>query len=219
MPQHTNLDQIATTRMAVYQFALRSLDKPSPEQHAWMTDAGYRQTLAALCEQFGAELPRAAGLDDELADHAASYIAWFEVGMPTPRVVLQASHYNHREPAPRILHEHVLFYRMFDAKLRQDNLDQPDHLLNQLAFLVLLDELTFNAAQDSRAIGAARRDFLRRHVIALVAQAGEAAAKHDAPPVYRAVLAILAAALDQDLSLTEAMLESDPRTTQLSPSA
>lgn len=206
MEDDTDFEQVATARMAVYQFALKSLDKPSPEQHAWMTEPGYAETLCGLCEQFGAASPPSTGIDDVLADHEANYIAWFEVGMPTPRVVLQASHYNRREPSPRILHEHVLFYRMFDANVGRDNLDQPDHLLNQLAFLVHLDDLASRAPTDARAIAAARRDFLRRHVIALVVHASEAAVKHGAPPAYQALLAILATAVEQDLTLTEAAL-------------
>jgi len=200
------IDGVATARMAVYRFALQSLDKPSAEQHAWMTDDAYGHTLGALCDRFDVPGPSESRIEPQLPDHEATYIAWFEAGLPTPRVVLQASHYNQREPAPRILHEHVLFYQRFGAALRKDNLDQPDHLLNQLAFLIHLDELASHAPQDAQSIAAARRDFLHRQVIALVTSAAAAASKHGAPPVYQAVFAILATAVRQDLTLTEETL-------------
>lgn len=198
----TALDGVASARMAVYRFALHSLDKPSAEQHAWMTDDAYGQTLSGLSDQFGVACPPELGIERTPAAHEASYLAWFEVGMPTPRVVLQASHYNRREPSPRILHEHILFFQRFGAALRKDNIDQPDHLLNQLAFLIHLDELAVHAPQDAQSITAARRDFLQRHVVALATRASDAATKHGAPPVYQAVLAVLATAARQDLTLT-----------------
>jgi hypothetical protein len=64
-------------------------------------------------------------------------------------VVLRASHYNRREPVPATIHEHVLFYRRFGARLAAGTLEPADHLSNQLAFLIRLDELPCAGGQAS----------------------------------------------------------------------
>jgi hypothetical protein len=62
---------------------------------------------------------------------------------PVPPVPLLASHYNRRQFVPRTIHEHLTFCRWFGAQTARANTEQPDHLLNELAFLIRLDQLLF----------------------------------------------------------------------------
>jgi len=201
------LAEVARARLALYGFVLAVFDKPSAEQYAWLTSDEFAVTLHGLCGQFGVETP--AELVNWSADeHESTYIACFEVGLPTPRVVLQASHYNRRAPAPRIIHEHQRLYRLFDAKLTTRNLDQQDHLLNELAFLVHLDGLTVGGAVDLSSILRARHDLIAHHVRDHVASASQCSLAPGVPPIYSVTLKLLAKAIDQDVALTEVWLES-----------
>jgi TorA maturation chaperone TorD len=196
--------ELVEARLAVYRFLLAALDKPTAEQHAWFTGSAFRRSLAELAGQFGTPAPAepaAAGP----AEHQARYIAGFEVGLPTPPVVLLASHYNRREPVTAVIHEHVLFYRRFGAALSAGNIEPADHLLNELAFLIRLDEL-YLEGEPGASILRARRDFLRRQAARWPARAAEAADERSLPAVYRSLLHLLAAAVAQDLEVTEAAL-------------
>jgi TorA maturation chaperone TorD len=121
-------------------------------------------------------------------------------------VALLASHYNRREPVPATIHEHVLFYKRFGARLAAGNLEPADHLINELAFLIRLDELLLRGAIEADSVLRARHDFLRRQAATWPAKAAEAAENNGLPAVYRAVLALLAAAVKQDLELTGASI-------------
>ena len=191
-------------RLAVYRFLLEALAKPTAEQHAWFAGPVFRRSLTEAAEQFGTPPPgepAAAGP----AEHEARYIACFEVGLPTPPVVLLASHYNRREPATAVIHEHILFYRRFGAALSAGNIEPADHLLNELAFLIRLDEL-YLGGEPGASVLRARRHFLRRQAARWPARAAEAAVEQGLPAVYRSLLRLLAAAVAQDLELTEAAL-------------
>jgi TorA maturation chaperone TorD len=195
--------ELAETRLAVYRFLLAALDKPTPEQHAWFAGPDFARNLEHLAEQFGiATLPGKLAAADP-RDHEARYIACFEVGLPTPPVVLLASHYNKREPVTAIIHEHILFYHRFGANLAAGNIEPADHLLTELAFLIRLDELLLCGVPDARSVMRARRDFLRRQTARWPACAAEAAVEKHLPAVYCALLALLAAVVAQDLALTE----------------
>ncbi len=206
------LAELVPVRLALYGFALAIFDKPSVEQHAWLTSDEFGSTLRELCDRFGVAAPDVL-VDWSAEEHESTYLACFEVGLPTPKVVLQASHYNRRAPAPRTIHEHQRLYRLFDAKLTHRNLDQQDHLLNQLAFLVHLDELVLGGAVDLPAILRARRDFVGKHVRDHVRAALQSSSRQSVPPVYSVTLALLACVLDQDFGLSEAWLESQETVT------
>lgn len=196
--------ELADARLAVYRFLLAALGKPTAEQHDWFASEEFRHSLEELGDRFGIAPPRGELAAASPADHSARYIACFEVGLPEPPVVLLASHYNQREPVTAIIHEHILFYRRFGTSLAAGNIEPADHLLNELAFLIRLDEL-FQA--DPRAAGSvwrARQDFLQRHISRWVAQAAAVAREKRLPDVYVALLDILTAAVAQDLSLTTA---------------
>lgn len=202
----TSLSALAEARLAVYRFLLAALDKPTAEQHVWFTGPEFRQSLEELADLFGVALPVGPLAAVDPADHAARYIACFEVGLPTPPVVLLASHYNQREPVTAIIHEHILFYKRFGASLAAGNIEPADHLLNELSFLIRLDELFVTETPLVASVLCARRDFLRRHVVRWPARATEAAFEKRLPGVYCTLLALVATAGEQDLALTEAAI-------------
>jgi DMSO reductase family type II enzyme chaperone len=197
---------LAGTRMAVYRFLLAALDKPTPVQHAWFAGADFRRVLELLCEQFDFVLPYGRLAATDAAEHEARYISCFEVGLPEPAVPLLASHYNQREPMPQIIHEHILFYKRFGTRPAAGNIEPADHLLTELAFLVHLDELLEEGKLERESIYRARLDFLNRQPAQWVAQAASAAQEKKLPKVYQTLLSLLAAALQQDLELTETAL-------------
>jgi TorA maturation chaperone TorD len=200
-------EEVARARTGVYRFLLAALDAPTPEQHAWMCGENFAEALQALCESFLVDCPARPHTPEEFADHESRYLACFEVGLPAPPVALLASHYNRREPAPRIIHEHILLYRHFGVEVRPGSLDPADHVVNQLAFLIRLDELTGNVEAES--LLRARHDLLTRHLRWVPRAVADAEEKH-LPPVYCALLALLAAATRQDLELSTAALAALP---------
>lgn len=200
--REASLSLLAQARLVVYRFLLAALDKPSPDQHAWVTGAEFPQALHSLCERFGLAVPPPPWFADEYAQFQAVYIACFEVGLPAPPVVLLASHYNRRQPTPRTVHEHLTLYRWFGLKNAADNLEQSDHLLNELAFLVRLDELLLEGVVEKESLLLVRRDFLARHAAAWPAEAARSARKKDIPPVYQTLLDLLAEAVEQDKQLS-----------------
>lgn len=197
--------ELAQTRVAVYRFLLAALDKPTADQHAWMASPAFAHTFAELARLFAVEVPH------DLAtvgpqEHQARYLACFEVGLPGPPTPLLASHYNRREPVTAVIHEHILFYRRFGATLAASNREPADHLLNELAFLIWLDELPLRDEPGETSLFQARRDFLQRQAARWPAHAAASAAENGLPAVYRALLDLLAAAVAQDLELTDESL-------------
>jgi TorA maturation chaperone TorD len=200
--------ELCTVRQGVYRFLWLALRHPDAEQHAWMQSDEFTSTLGRLLEEFGLPCPEGELVPEDPADHEARYIACFEVGLPAPPVALLASTYNHREPVPRTIHEHVLFCKQFGLRLPVPE-EPADHLLNELPFLVHLDELLLNGRGLTESILLARRDFLARHVTRWPAAALHAAEEAHLPPMYLALLALLDAAVQQDLELTEEALAGE----------
>jgi TorA maturation chaperone TorD len=196
--------ELAQAREAVYGFLLTALDVPSPAQHAWFASPGFRLGLEELCERFDLDAPPGDLAAEDADDHQARYLACFEVGLPTPPVVLLASHYDRREPVPAVIHEHLLFYRRFGAMLAPGNREPADHLRNEVAFLMHLDGLLCSGKIERGSVLHARRDFLRRQVARWPARAAQEAEEKHLPAVYHCLLALLAAAVAQDLALSEA---------------
>ncbi len=204
MPYH----EMADIREAVYQFLLAAFGPPSLEQHLWMRDPTFAHSLQALGDAFGVECPDGELVPSSFADHESRYLACFEVGLPAPPVPLLASHYQRRDPAPRVIHEHILFYRRFGMAAPGAHQAPADHLVYQLAFLIHLDRLLAGDAADAESIRWARRDFLSRHVHRWVAEASRQAEEKRLAPVYRALLAILTAAVAEDLEWSKSAGES-----------
>jgi DMSO reductase family type II enzyme chaperone len=201
---------LARTRQDVYRFLRSALVRPTPEQHAWLNEAGFETTLETLCAAFDLPYPPGPLVPAEFAGHESRYLACFEVGMPGPPVPLVASHYNRREPAPRILYEHVLFYRQFGVAVPADSVDPADHLGHQLAFLIHLDDLLDEESLAPVSVLRARHDFLSRHLVAWTQEASQAAVEKHLPPLYQALLGLLGAAVVQDRELTAAALDAFP---------
>lgn len=195
---------LASARLAVYRFLLQALGKPTPAQHVWLLSPHFREALATVCETFGLSIPEGELAPESFADYESRYIACFEVGLPQPPVVLLASHYNRREPVPRTIHEHVLFYRRFGARLPAGNLEPADHLLHELSFLIHLDELLLAGTVEAESILRGRYDFLTRQAARWPAKAAADAEDRHLPVLYQVLLALLSAAVAQDLELTRA---------------
>ncbi len=194
---------IADARIAVYQFLLAVLDKPTVEQFDWLRSAEFRDTLARLCEEFFIAPPEEDLTPEDFAEFESRYLACFEVGMPTPPVPLQASHYDRRHPAPAVIHEHILFYKQFGQQPTTANGEPADHLSNELGFLIHLDERAIRQPDKRDSIVRARRDFLQRQAGPWPARAVELAVENGLPQLYVATLSLLAAAIEQDRELTE----------------
>jgi DMSO reductase family type II enzyme chaperone len=196
---------VVEARLAVYRFLTAALDKPTADQHEWFSSPSFLASLEQVCATFGVPAPAGELAAADPADHEARYIACFEVGLPTPPVVLLASHYNRREPVTAVIHEHILFYHRFGASLSASNREPADHLLSELAFLLHLDEL-FLKGMPADSLLRARRDFLQRQVTRWPAKAAADAEEKGLPTLYRTLLAILVVAVAEDLRLTEAAL-------------
>jgi TorA maturation chaperone TorD len=198
--------ELVETRRAVYRFLLAALEPPSPAQHAWLAHPDFRSGLARVCEEFGLDCPQGEWVPAAWADHESRYLACFEVGLPGPPVPLLASHYNRREPTPRIVHEHILLYRRFGARVREGSPYPADHLVNELAFLIRLDELLLAGEVEAESLLRARLDLLTRHVAPWSARAAAAAEGARLPAIYLTLLRLLALAAQQDRELTAAAL-------------
>jgi DMSO reductase family type II enzyme chaperone len=201
--QITAEPEIAEARMAVYRLLLAVLDKPNAEQFDWLRSAEFHDTLTRICEAFSIAPPDEELTPEDFAEFESRYLACFEVGMPTPPVPLQASHYDRRHPAPAVIHEHILFYKQFGQQPTTSNGEPADHLSNELAFLIHLDERAIRQPDKRDSIVKARRDFLKRQAGKWPARAAELAAENGLPALYVAALALLAAALEQDRELTD----------------
>jgi len=193
---------LGDVRTALYRFLLRTFEHPSHDQHRWLTSRPFREALDGVCGQFDVDVPTGRLFAADYTEYEAAYIATFDVGLPAPPIVLLASHYHRTEPAPRIVHEHILFYRRFGMKLAEGNIEQADHLLNELAFLIHLDNTAGAPGFDDESVRCARRDFLSRHTGRWVPLATDRAVRKDPPAIYIALLRLLAAAVGQDLELT-----------------
>jgi TorA maturation chaperone TorD len=198
--------EISRARCAVYQFVRAALDRPTSEQRGWLATAEFRRRLEDLAMEFGVNAAGGDLVPADAADHEARYLACFEVGLPEPPVVLLASHWNRREPVPAVIHEHKLFYRRFGVGARMDPREPADSLLSELTFLIHLDERLLSPGADAGSLLRGRRDFLARHPARWVGEAATAAEEKHVPETYVTLLMILAAAIAQDLELTEAAL-------------
>lgn len=190
-------DAMTTLRAAIYRLLLLALDKPSPERHEQLRGPAFRQALTVLCGQYDLPVPDDL-VPEAFPDYESRYLATFEVGLPAAPVVLLASHHGRHEPAPKVVHEHILFYRHFDADPTAETGEAPDHLINELRFLVHLDELREGNPAAGEAIDRARADFLDRHPLRWVPVASDQAERHGVPEFYCVALLLLEAMLRDD---------------------
>ncbi|MFO0841407.1 MAG: molecular chaperone TorD family protein [Gemmataceae bacterium] len=202
-------EEVLPARQAVYRFLRAALDVPTAEQHAWMCGPDFARSLGELSKAFGVDCPGGELVPGDWADHESRYLACFEVGLPSPPVPLLASHYQRREPAPRVIHEHILFYRRFGLMGPTRDQAPADHLVYQLSFLDHLDGLLLTGRVEEESALWARQDFLSRHVLRWTAEACRQATEKGLPPVYQALLTLLSRSIDEDLEWTIAHREGE----------
>lgn len=182
-----------------YRFLLRCLERPSESQFALLRHPEFPGLVNRLAGELGVPgLPPDAALPESLEDLSSTYIALFDAGLPQPLVPLTATFYCRREPIPSVLHEHMLFFQAFGMRPRPDNVDTPDHLLNQLEFLAALSDVQ-RLSEKPEAAAQAKLDFLQRHVLPWIGLAAERAAR-EAPALYATLLRVVDAWLRLEAS-------------------
>lgn len=142
---------------------------PSPEQWSWLISAPAQAAWVILAEHANMDdypiLPLPASYDE----YTVEFVATFEVGMPQPPCPLIESHWNKRDPVPKVLHENMLFYKQFGLELRSSANETADHLRHQLEFMHYLCRREFDALmQDQLGIAdqffQARYEYVSRHL-------------------------------------------------------
>ena len=191
---------LARARSAAYRFLLAALECSDGHNHAWLVGPEFRRGLELLCERFDVPLPEEPFFPADPTDTQSRYLACFEVGLKGPPVPLLASHYNHHEPVTTTIHEHVLFYGRFGARVPVGSPDPPDHVRHELGFLLHLDKLWLTGRVDGPSALRARADFLTRQVDRWVGPAMAAAVGAGLPPVYVGLLTVLNRAVIADLA-------------------
>jgi TorA maturation chaperone TorD len=187
---------------AAFAFAHSLFRKPTPGQHAWLlsSECGHIwDEIAGSIEGPPLLLDVPAGYDD----FSERYIATFDVGTPAPPVPLIESHYNKREPIPRILHENILFYRQFGLQLRDTSLESADHLRHQLEFvqhlLMYHSQLaTSGQIAASEQATQALADYVKRHLLSWLPEAIICA--EEAPLQFAKSALVLAKSLAQQIA-------------------
>jgi DMSO reductase family type II enzyme chaperone len=168
------LEQAATWRYLHHLFRF-----PSPTQWSWLRGRETREAwrlLAARCK--APDTPAALRLRRSYVGYEQDFLSAFEVGAPNPPCPLIESHWNRRDPVPKVLHENMLFYKRFGLELRSSANETADHLRHQLEFLQYLCLMEARARADgSEEIAAqtawARTEYLERHVASWVPRAQE----------------------------------------------
>ncbi len=150
---------------------------PGPGQWAWLTAPEtaefWRRLTGALANP---SLPGGPALPDAPGEYEAQYIAAFDAGAPHPPVPLLESHYNKRDPVPRVLHENVLFHKSFGLRLRGEANETADHLRHQLEFtahLCRMDSESEGGVQEQ--VLRARHEFVERHLLSWLPRAAKKA--------------------------------------------
>ena len=173
-------------RIAEAFFFARDLFRPpSVQQWRFLTAPETGGAWEALARRL--DLSQVAGLPRDAVDYETSYIAAFDAGAPTPPVPLIESHYNKREPVPRILHENILFYQSFGLRLLETSNEMADHLRHQLEFvghLYKMEAEELRGRRDSEILAqvrAGRREFIERHLMSWLPDAAERSAKAPDP--------------------------------------
>ncbi|MFB3786999.1 MAG: molecular chaperone TorD family protein [bacterium] len=154
---------------AMWQFFLTLFQFPSLKQWMGLREERIRKAWAVLQGELNAGADLEIPVPADVQTYEEQYLSTFEVGIPHPVCPLIESHWNKRYPAPRILHENILFYKQFGLELRPVAAEMADHLRYQLEFLLYLDRLEHHAWEKEggdeliRQVAQGRRDFLERH--------------------------------------------------------
>lgn len=152
------------SRAALWWFLHDLFRPPSPKQWAWLLNPPAQSAWASLSRVRAEGIPGQLPLPETLPEYEQSYIATFDVGVPEPPCPLIESHWNKRDPVPRVLHENLLFYKHFGLELRDSANEMADHLRHQLEFMQYLCHLEEERPGSEQQIQQARAEFLRRHL-------------------------------------------------------
>jgi DMSO reductase family type II enzyme chaperone len=151
---------------------------PGPVQWDWLRSDAAQQAWSILAAACAPDLPRVMPLAERREDYEQEFLAIFEVGLPHPPCPLIETHWNKSDATPRILHEHILFYRQFGLELRATANETADHLRHQLEFLHYLCRreaaaLAAGTPEAADQFARGRRDYLARHPARWIAPAAE----------------------------------------------
>jgi DMSO reductase family type II enzyme chaperone len=149
---------------------------PSADQWTWLHLEPAQNAWAILAQWTGLKACAALPLPCSYSEYAEEYVSIFEVGLPEPPCPLIESHWNKRDPVPKVLHENMLFYKQFGLELRSSSNETADHLRHQLEFMHQLCQMEAGAIRNARTdyvhqCAKARDDYLHRHLASWIPRA------------------------------------------------
>jgi DMSO reductase family type II enzyme chaperone len=170
-------DQVDLYRVFAFVFGA-----PSAERFVWLQRPELPAWLGELWEDLGCDgaFPGVTTFAD-YEDYESTYVALFEVGLPSPPVPLQESAHDDT-PAPQTVLENVFFYDVLGLRIDPTQY-APDHLVTQLEFLSAVSYLRERARDvDNRTqLAHLERDFLERHLLSWLSDAQTKLAREDSP--------------------------------------
>jgi len=180
--------------MAVARSFLLAFGRPGKEQQELILGSDWLEDLASR-GWLGKAEPRMLrkGLPRDPGEWESFFLSTFDVGFPAPEVPLFETHYLRDGSAPGVLHENILYYKAFGCELTEGTSDNPDHLRNQLGFLVILCWLEGGAGasfETVRSARTAREEFVERHLLSWLPAAANVA-ERKAHPLWRSLLQAL----------------------------
>jgi DMSO reductase family type II enzyme chaperone len=194
------LQRLAVEDLADALFFAKDLFRaPGADQWGWLTSepvAAFWKELSVALELEGCALE----LPESAERYEIEFIEAFEAGAPNPPVPLIESHYNKRDPVPKILHENILFYQTFGLRLKASANETADHLRHQLEFVGYLYRLEAselagaNRDEYLAQIREARQEYAERHLLSWLPKAAERARPAPNPWVSRHLAVALALA-------------------------
>jgi len=194
-------DRPGGDRMALARSFLSAFGRPGKEQQELILGSDWLEDLASQ-GWLGKADPRTLreGLPRDPGEWESFALSTFDVGFPAPEVPLFETHYLRDGSAPGILHENILYYKTFGCELAEGASDNPDHLRNQLGFLVILCWLESGAEaspETVRSAQAAREEFVGRHLLSWLPEAAKVA-ERKAHPLWGGLLRALCAWLSEE---------------------
>lgn len=142
---------------------------PTVEQWEWVQSYPVREAAQRLLKTCPESSFQSFLLPESFDEYEEVFLYTFEVGLPHPPCPLLESHWNKRDPLPRILHENILFYKQFGLELKSISSETADHLRYQTEFIAYL----YNCEASIRSQGDPHRhaeqlrqgrvDYIHRH--------------------------------------------------------
>lgn len=148
---------------------------PTQEQWEWLNRSEIQNVIDSLISvYFIHEKIHFHRYPNSLEEYEETFITLFEAGLPHPICPLIESHWNKKDPIPKILHENILFYHTFGLELKEEAKETADHLRFQLEFYSHLTKLLANEDyidemnDKTSQILQARTDYLHRHLLSWI---------------------------------------------------